>query len=324
MRPPVLLILAASLLVLATHRGAAQSGPVPMELPSVQVEMAADSVVLPMRLVDGRVIVNALINGKGPFPFVLDTGAHGSVVDLAFAREESLALGPEILVGSPGGPARPGHLVPVERLDIGGLSLRHLTVVAFDGLPFKGADAPRGVLSPYGLKGLLVTLDYPGSRLAVTRGALPAPDGREVFGWEAGQPLPLVPILVAGHEVRVHLDSGASRGLSLPPSLAQTLPLSGPLVEIGHAKTVDREVVLKGAPLKGAVTIGRYELENPTIVFSDAQKDVGSVGPPILRQFAVTIDPANRRIRLSGPRDGRLAAYKERSGEKTSERPSGH
>lgn len=312
MRPVPLVALTLALnLAGAAHAAGRAGAPTPMRMPPTQFQMAADSVVIPMRLEGGRIVVDVKIGGKGPFPFLFDTGAHGSVMDLAFAHELGLPLGPEVMVGSPGGAGRPGHIVTLDRLELGDLALEHVTCVAFDGLPFHGPDAPRGVLGPYGLAGLLVTLDYPRDRLVFSRGALPEPDGREVFAWAADQPLPEIPISVAGREIRVHLDSGATYGLTLPDSLEKVLPLAGPPLEIGHAREVDRTAVVRGAPLRGTVRIGRYTLENPTVAFSAVQKEAGNLGPPVLRQFALTIDPANRRLELRGPASGKLAAVRD-------------
>ena len=57
--------------------------------------------------------------------------------------------------------------------------------------------------------------------------------------------------------------------------------------------------------LKGDFTIGRYTIENPTVHFVDIGRSTGNVGAAVLSQFAITIDPANRRLRLAGPRCGR-------------------
>jgi hypothetical protein len=281
--------------------------------PSERYEMAADSVVVPMRFEFGHIIVDVTINGKGPFPFIFDTGAQGSVLDLPFARDQGFELGAEVRVGSPNGGGRPGQMVTLDRVALGGLTFRGMQSVAFEGLPFpRTATSPRGVIGPYSLGGLLVALDYPHERLIFTRGALPDPDGREVFGWDAGQQLPLIPISVAGHSINVHLDSGAMNGLSLPTELAKDLPLASPPVKMGHTKGVDHESVVTGAPLNGTVTIGRYTLDHPTVLFGDFFKTTGNVGPPILRQFKLTIDPAHRRLELEGPADGRLQAVAEK------------
>ena len=302
------LLLPLALLVAATAAESAHDEPVPMHQPAIHFELAADSVVIPMTRVDGRIIVDTMIDGKGPFPFIFDTGAQGSVIDVEFAREQGLALGQEVRVGSPGGGGRQGYLVNLEKVGIGGLSLSDVPSVAFDGLPFpRSATSPRGVLGPYSLKGLLVTLDYPSQKLVFRRGELPEPDGKEVFGWDHSRPLPEIPATVGGQAVVVHLDSGSSGGLSLPPTFTDRIKLDGPLVDKGYAMTVDQVKPVRGAPLAGNFVIGRYTLEKPTIHFIDMSKDFCNLGAVILSQFAVTIDPANTRLRLAGPADGRLA-----------------
>ena len=288
-------------------------GPVMMHPQKLHFELAADSVVVPVTLVDGRVIVDVTLDGKGPFPFIFDTGAHGSVMDLEFAREQGLALGGEITVSSPGGAGRPGRQVTVGTLAMGGLSLEKVQLIAFDGLPFpRTADSPRGVLGPYGLSGLLIALDYPGQRVVFRRGALPEPDGREVFGWDRAAGLPEIPAKVDGLEVPMHLDSGASTALSLPTAFIDRLTLDGPLVDMGFAKLVDQVRPVRGARLKGNVTIGRYTVVNPTVRFVDLAKGIGNVGAPVLRRLVLTIDPANRRYRLAGPEDGILEVTETR------------
>lgn len=309
--PWLLLALAAS------PSEAPQAHAVMMRAPAVTCELAADSVVVPMQIVGGRIRVDVMIGGKGPFPFLFDTGASGSVMDLAFARQQGLALGPEVRVGSPNGGGRPGRMVTLDTLRLGGLATHGMTIIAFDGLPFPpGPDAPRGVIGPYGMNGLLVTLDYPRLRLVFRRGALPAPDGREIFGWDRSRHLPEIPATLAGVPIAVHLDSGAPGGLGMPVAFESKLPLAGPLVEMGRAKTVDRDVVTRGATLKGDFVIGRWTLEKPTVRFSEALRDVGNVGGGILRQFAITIDPANARLRLAGPSDGKLTAPVEQPASK--------
>lgn len=279
-----------------------------MQLPAFTCELAADTVVVPIRFVSGYIWVDVTINGKGPFPFLFDTGAGGSVMDLSFAKEQGLPLGPEVMVGSPNGGGRPGHIVKFDTLRVGGLVTRGMTSIAFDGLPHPpGPTVPRGVIGPYGMRGLLVTLDYAHERLVFRHGALPAADSLQIFGWDRSRPLPEIPVTLAGVPLRVHLDSGSSGSVSVPVALEDKLPMAGPLVEMGHAKTVDREVVTHGAKMNGDFVIGRWKLENPTVRFSDAQREVGNIGSGILRQFVITIDPANARLKLDGPASGKLS-----------------
>lgn len=279
-------------------------GPVHMHQPPVAFELVGDSTAVPIEMFDGHIGVHVTLNGKGPYPFLFDTGAQGSVMDLAFAQEQGLDLGMEVMVGSPGGAGRPGHLVTMERLELGGLTIKGLGSVAFDGLPFaRTATSPRGVLGPYSLAGLLVTIDYPGQRLVFRRGALPEPDGREVFGWEDRQRLPEIPINVGGRELKAHLDTGSSGGISVPTALIPQLALDGPLSDAGYAQTVDQVHGLRGARLKGRLTLGRYTVENPMLTFVD-MGETGNIGVGVLGALTITVDPANRRMKLAGPADG--------------------
>lgn len=273
---------------------------------AIRWELPAGPAEGPVELREGHAVVQVTLDGKGPFPFVFDTGAHGSVMDLGLARELGLELGAEVRVGSPGGGGVPGHFVTIGTLAIGGLLLHDASIVAFEGLPFRGENPPRGVLGPYGLSGLLVTLDFPAKRLAFRAGALPEPDGEEVFGWDPSKRLPEIECTVGDVPVTVHLDTGATAGVSLPTAYAEKVELDGPQVDMGFARAVDRTVPLRGGKVRGAFRIGRFTLDSPSVRFVDMAEGVGNVGSAILGQFAITIDPGASRLRLQGPADGRL------------------
>lgn len=314
MSNPILPAAAGLAGLLIGHSGC-HAGPMPGH--DIRWELAVDPAEAPMELREGHAIVHARIDGKGPYPFVFDTGAQGCVMDLAFAKELELPLGEEVGVGSPaGGKPLPGHLVSVTTMTLGGLTLHDVPLVAFEGLPFQGEDPARGVLGPYGLSGLLITMDYPGRKFVFARGSLPPADGQEVFGWDRSDRLPEIEVTVGGLPARVHLDTGSTGALSLPPDFADRLPMDGPLADMGYARAVDTAMAIQGGKIRGTLQLGRYTLDSPTVRFMDMAKGVGNVGALILGQMALTIDPANSRLRLAGPPDGRLteAAGRKRYG----------
>jgi hypothetical protein len=298
-----LFVLMTFSLLSATAAGAQVHG----QLPPVEYELTGESVEIPMKIDDTRIILDVLINGKGPFPFIFDTGAQGSVIDLTFAKELGLELGEGARVASPNGAGMAGHQVTIENLSIGGLTLKNMPSFAFEGMPFKKTGTqPRGVIGPFGLSGLLVTLDYPGGMLGFRRGSLPEADNLEVFGWDEEQPLPEIPVSFDGVEVLAILDSGSSGSLGLPVDYAGRLKLQGPLLDRSYVRSVDHVRPVRGARMEGTFRIGRYTMEAPMVSFVDIAKTTGNVGSLVLRQFTMTIDPANRRLRLSGPADGKL------------------
>ena len=154
------------------------------------------------------------------------------------------------------------------------------------------------------------------------RGELPGPDGSEVFGYASQDGLPMIPLTVAGRAVDAHLDSGSPGGISLPKPMAADLPLDTPPVEKHRARTVDKEFVILGAPLKGEVKLGRYTIENPDLSFTDLP--VAHVGFDLLRRYSVTLDVMNHRVRLE---EGEVAAPSpapRRYGVRMTSSPSGN
>src|SRR5712672_1035843 len=53
---------------------------------SFKIDGGRSSFTIPFRLVDNRVFIEAKVNGQGPFHFILDTGASGTMMRPAAAR----------------------------------------------------------------------------------------------------------------------------------------------------------------------------------------------------------------------------------------------
>jgi predicted aspartyl protease len=264
-----------------------------------RIELAREEVVVPMGSSSGRPVVEVTLDGKGPYKMVLDTGASGTVLSLALLEKLHLPVVGEARVGSPLGPVTDtGKIVHIGRVEVGGVSISGMTVVAMDlSRVFREPDDPVGVLSAALFSGYLVTLDYPGRRIVFHSGELPPVDGQRIISYDTSERLPRIHILVAGLPVNAHVDTGSKRGLVLPSELAQKLPLSTPLVDAGKVRTVDAEIPLRTARLDGAVTFGSRILKDPVISFADGAR-AGNIGYEILGQFAITLDIKNQRIRV--------------------------
>ncbi len=280
-------------------RGSASS-PVLASASASKVQPPPGAAVIPIDFVRNVPVVEVEINGRGPYRMFLDTGAQGSVLDQTLADELSLPVIGETGVSSPGGKPIPAKIVRVDRVKAGGLDKSGVTAVVLDRSALGTApDTPRGVLSANAfLEGSILTIDYPGRRVWIVPGELPAADGREIFEYGASERLPVVPLEIGGKKYEVHLDSGAPSTITLPLARAAELPLEAPPVIVGRGRRVDREVVIHGAKLRGAVKLGRYSFENLDLRFDDSVKEYGTVGYGVLKDFVVTLDKKNRRIRL--------------------------
>jgi hypothetical protein len=251
------------------------------------VSVPAQGATIPMLDFGGRPVVQVTINGKGPYKLILDTGAAVTVLDTSLATELGLA----------------GANTEVDELQVGAITLARLDVfIAPISRIMRGDDVPRGVLSASIFPGYLLTFDYPARRFVVKRGALPPAEGRTVFSY-AGDDLPSVPVKVAGREISVHLDTGAPYALALPTRFIKQLPLAGDSVQKGSARTHSGTLPIYAATLVGDVAVGEFTLPTRDLRFTDVVPDPqavprGQIGGEALRDFVVTLDATNRRVKL--------------------------
>ena len=288
------LLLGVGLALPALGAPACPSRPAAPREPAFRLD--ADSLAVPMESWRGLSVVEVTLDGHGPFRFVLDTGAQGSVIAKSLADSLGFPVVGEAQVGSPiGDQPVPAKVVRIGRLAVGGRLSAEVSCVALD-LPMGGPTTHLGVLSPTEFPGLLVTWDFARRRVQFQRGALPAPDGAHIFSYE-GEPLPTVPVEVADRRMLMHVDTGSAGGLTLPAALQDSLPLAGPPVEGRLARTVNREMRLLDARLAGTVVVGSHTLANPTIELNPLAR-VANIGSQVLKDFTITLDARQQRIRL--------------------------
>jgi len=274
---------------------AAPQQPEHMKLfPPEKIEVPDSGVTIPMLEAGGRPLVVVYLNGKGPYPFLLDTGAF--MVEMNDDLQAELAL--PAMSNAPSGVAR------LEALRVGEAVLHGLPVISFPRMPgLAGQNSPRGVLGASLFLGCVLTLDYPAKNVLIRKGALPSADNHRVFQYDAEDVLPRIPIRIAGHDFRPHLDSGSPGGVTLPVNSSSDLPLAEKPVQVGLARTPGGEFPVFSANLREPIHIGEYTLQTREITFSDIrpgpEPPVGNIGYEILREFVVALDSKNHRLQLT-------------------------
>jgi beta-lactamase family protein/aspartyl protease len=256
----------------------------------------------PMRFSGHTPAVEVMVNGQGPFRFALDTGAAGMArIDSALAGRLGLVKVGEVLGGDPSGRnARRMDLMAVDSLAIGPARFIGVTAGASDFRQLPMGTGVDGILG-FGLfaDGLL-TLDYPRERIRFAPGELPPADGAEVLAYREDRGVPRVTMRVADRELEADIDAGFSGGFILPESMAPGLPLASEPRFARRGRTASNEIEIKSATLQGDVTIGRFTFDGPVIEFQPLFP-MANVGSKILRDFSLTFDQKNRRIRLVKP-----------------------
>src|SRR5262249_21240234 len=139
--------------------------------------------------------------------------------------------------GDPSGRnARMMDLVEVGNLQIGGARFEGLTAAVRDYNERRMGDPVDGILGFALFADCLLTLDYPGNRVKIERGALPAANGRDVLALDVSRGIPSVKLQVDSLSMDADVDAGSMGGFSLPASYAARLPLAGPPRVVGRAR----------------------------------------------------------------------------------------
>jgi hypothetical protein len=215
--------------------------------------------------------------------FVYDTGASHTYVDPqsldrvtgdAFDDRSKIRL-----VEARSGPLR------IRRLPARVKDLDHLSIAL--GREIDGILAFR-VFYDY-----LATLDYTNGEIRLTRGELPAPDGRTVFSAAGPDDRPWIRVDIDGRRERLLIDSGAGGASIKTRKLARFRTVAPP--RLTHASAGIRSVTRhRTARLAGEVRIGTTVLPGPIVHETD---DTRLLGGAVMRHFLWTFDQRNERVR---------------------------
>ncbi|MDR3737631.1 MAG: retropepsin-like aspartic protease [Terracidiphilus sp.] len=244
----------------------------------------------------GKPYVDVMVNGQGPFRFVVDTGTGAdAIITPALAQRLGLEDVGQVRLTDPSGQGEQ-HTPLVQTTSL---------VVA--GVNFGSVRALRHVLngedeSCVGLLGFtlfrdyLLTLDFPKRLLTLERGQL-APEGdKDVMTFKAPEGVPVVTLGVGRVWIEAQLDSGGT-GLTLPESLAIRVKFSTAPVPYSMGQSVATRFQMKVGRLAEDVRLGQYVFHRPVVEVHPAFPRV-NVGAEPLGSFVITFDQMRGLVRL--------------------------
>jgi hypothetical protein len=244
--------------------------------------------------------VEVMINGQGPFLFAIDTGASLQAdIDPALVSQLKLQTNGKVRAGDPSGQnAREFDTVLISSIGLGGAEFRNVTALTREPRTLPNFPKVDGTLGFSLFEQYLFTLDYSGKRVRLERGELAAANGSDILSFEMPHGIPVVELVIGNFKVKAHIDSGnIMGGFILPAALVEKLSLASSPVTVGRAHTVSNEIEIKEVRLRDTIKLGRFEFSQPTIAFPTFAEAV-NIGSKILREFALTFDQKNKRIRL--------------------------
>jgi hypothetical protein len=109
------------------------------------------------------------INNEGPFTFVIDTGAGGTVISTTLAKSLRLSMNPsEIICRGMGGDTQ-GYVVAIDQISVDSVSQEMIYVIALnlDEVSPRGCLIRNGILGYPFLKDFRLLIDYPNRKFAL-------------------------------------------------------------------------------------------------------------------------------------------------------------
>ena len=276
--------------------------------------VAAHAIVRLTPAGDGHDTVPVFVNGHGPYPFVLDSGADSSAVYQWFARKEHFKVSRhESLSGQTGASDVPMYKVGDLALD--GRHLRHVTAFGFPDRHDAGREA--GVIGNDLMDGALVVFDFPcrsvsiqakPSDLQPVTGAAPAIQA----GIDKGTSLLTLAVTINGFTGIAALDTG-SRVTRLTPAFARMAGINASSAKFHDASPIyganSRKMIPRRGPI-GTVRLGGFEIRNaeaevidlPMLEHDFGGKPAMLLGADLLARYRLIYDHSARKIWLARSR----------------------
>lgn len=248
-------------------------------------------------------IVPVMIDGQGPFRFLVDTGASHVVLDRRLAERLHLKQldVPHDVHTAANVTETSEQSAVIATLGVGGTHFYDLLAHVYDFTRMEiDGDAQiqiEGILGSSLFAHTLLTLDFPQRTLQVAAGKLPEPDGKEIFPVRMIGRVPHVLIrLETGKESQERwmlIDSGSDGTLVV--SSQWGLTYSHPIIPDGLSMTASGPRENRSTRIE-RMLLGSYAFAGPPVSVDDVLVHP-RVGQGLLKGFRLTLDLAGHRIR---------------------------
>ena len=263
--------LAASLPAIASAGKGPGVAPVPAAgaaLPQSAADSASSLFAAPTQPDrSGRVVAAVMLDGKGPFRFLLDSAADASMISPRLISLLSLHLTRDGLVrveGATGAQELPW--VNIARLQVGALVRTDVRMPIVDGAVLQGLD---GILGMAGLGAGHVEVDFAHDRVWIeesaqrgAKGFLVIPATRTAGG------LLQVRALIGGIPVAAVIDTGASNTLGNAALRVALLHQMSSAVSPARVFGVTRQIAPGGAIRSPTIALGPIAIQHLHIVYT--------------------------------------------------------
>jgi len=274
---------------------------------------AAD--VMAMEDASRRMTAPVMVNGRGPFDFVVDTGTNRTVVSAELAASLNLDAGPIAVVHGISGVV-PSRTVKVDSLQIGERQAKRLHLPCMPAKSLGGA----GLLGVDGLKNQRVVLDFLQVRMRIEPSSTRwvGPDSNIVEAKRRFGQLTMVDTDLDGRQVAVIVDTGSETTIGNAELRRMLVRTARDEAKLGTAELIGATGQTARGDFGGVplFRIGRLTIRNLRVVYANLhtfdlwelnKRPAMILGMDVLRNFdAVAVDFGRSEVRFVMPKDVRI------------------
>ena len=275
-------------------------GPVPQSSAGQNSAVQSEVYSTPLELIHDKPYVSVMVNGRGPFRFLIDTGTGGqALITTELAEELHLPVtGHAHLTDASGLGEQRSKITWIDSLKLAGVEFSDVEAVVHN---LYGDANCQGVLGFTLFEDYLLTLDFPGRRLMLTSGEIREDSSGSVLPFRMPDGVPIVPLKIGAQQLDAQIDSGGT-GLSVPRKDSIELKFQETPVAFATGESVSTRFEIKAARLQSDIRLGRYTFRNAFVEINAAFPLV-NIGSTPLQHFILTFDQINQLVRLHSSED---------------------
>jgi hypothetical protein len=265
-----------------------------------QTRLDAERVDVPFDLRAGFVAVRVMVNGEGPYWFNIDTYASiHACVDHTLAAELNLPKTGTTLNSDGSGNTQTRDIVGLDEIRLGGAVFEGARALVDDYSWVRAPDGSsvRGLLGFELFKKVLLTVDYPDSRVTLERGRL-ARNGEGVIRYSDPHGAPDIAIELGEVRLTAGIDTGAKSGLFMGRPEVERLEIVGTPAITGRSQSVYATQDVYTVRLAGELKLAGHRHHPVDVTFTDGQRHT-VIGLDLLHVYAITFDQRRRLVRFS-------------------------
>jgi len=265
--------------------------------PPEKTELASPIVEVAMDLSNRLPIVEARVNGQGPFRFLVDTGLSTVfLIDDEIATQLKLRiLGRSQMRDGSGIDSQTVTIVRADSISMGEAVFSNCFGVIFDLDSFPKDFRLDGVIGFPAFKDCVLTLDYPRNRLILQPPSITDNSDSQWLKYTLFQGSPEIAISIAEVSVHAIVDSG-STGTIVAESFEKKIPFHAEPITVGMASRATGMFTRREARAKGEIKLGSVSVSEPIVQIYGTETWLGY---DLLQYFSITFDQKNQRLRFT-------------------------